>query len=150
MEHTSDIVYDGKLLHEVAYPQRAEKYTEVELSIQWCGCTLIGKIDFYDKNEKIIHETKRGNKIEEAHEWQLKYYIWLLEQNGIADVQGKIEYPKLRRTTTVVLSNTEKKRLEQVISNIQMILRSEVCPPNLQSKICRSCSYYDFCYSGEL
>jgi CRISPR-associated exonuclease Cas4 len=26
MEHTSDTVYDGKLLHETSYPQRAEKY----------------------------------------------------------------------------------------------------------------------------
>ena len=32
MEHTSDTVYDGKLLHETSYPQRAVKYTEIDLS----------------------------------------------------------------------------------------------------------------------
>ena len=30
MEHTSDLVYEGKLIHEVSYPQRSEKYEEIE------------------------------------------------------------------------------------------------------------------------
>ncbi|WP_314791563.1 Dna2/Cas4 domain-containing protein, partial [Tannerella forsythia] len=32
MEHTSDTVYDGKLLHETSYPQRAERYEEMLIS----------------------------------------------------------------------------------------------------------------------
>jgi len=70
MEHTSNIVADGKLLHETSYPQRAEKYSEIEISGS--------KIDFYDAKNKVIHETKRSDKVEEAHEWQVKYYILLL------------------------------------------------------------------------
>lgn len=31
MEQTSDLVYDGKLIHETSYPQRSERYEEVEL-----------------------------------------------------------------------------------------------------------------------
>ncbi len=27
-EHTSDIVHDGKLIHESSYPQRSERYEE--------------------------------------------------------------------------------------------------------------------------
>ena len=34
MEHTSDIVYEGKLIGETTYPQRAERYTEVEISVE--------------------------------------------------------------------------------------------------------------------
>ena len=30
MEHNSDAVYAGKVLHETAYPQRAERYQEIE------------------------------------------------------------------------------------------------------------------------
>ncbi|HOO19296.1 MAG TPA: Dna2/Cas4 domain-containing protein, partial [Paludibacteraceae bacterium] len=30
MEDTSDLVYDGKLIHETSYPQRSERYEEVE------------------------------------------------------------------------------------------------------------------------
>lgn len=32
MEHTSDTVAEGKLIGETTYPQRSEKYTEMELS----------------------------------------------------------------------------------------------------------------------
>ena len=31
MEHTSDLVYEGKLMHEDSYPQRSAKYEEVEI-----------------------------------------------------------------------------------------------------------------------
>jgi len=40
MEQTSDLVYDGKLIHETSYPQRSERYEEVEID----GI----KIDYYD------------------------------------------------------------------------------------------------------
>lgn len=94
MEHTSDIVYDGKLLHETSYPQRAEKYTEIDISAMVADdIQLTGKIDFYDAKERTIHETKRSDKIEEAHEWQAKYYIWLLELNSVTGVHAILEYP---------------------------------------------------------
>ncbi len=66
MEHTSDTVYEGKLIGETTYPQRAEKYTELEIGGS--------KIDFYDARNKVIHEIKKSNKAEEAHEWQVKYF----------------------------------------------------------------------------
>ncbi len=47
MEHTSDTVYDGKLLHETSYPQRAIKFSEVALSTSWQGIPLNGKVDFF-------------------------------------------------------------------------------------------------------
>ena len=31
MEHTSEAVATGKLIHETTYPQRAEKYTELDV-----------------------------------------------------------------------------------------------------------------------
>ena len=70
METTSDLVYEGKLLHETSYPRRAEKYQEIELD----GV----KIDYYDPRNKVIHEIKKSDKHEEAHEWQVKYYLYVL------------------------------------------------------------------------
>ena len=72
MESTSDLVYEGKLLHETSYPRRAEKYQEIELD----GI----KIDYYDPRNKVVHEIKKSDKHEEAHEWQVKYYLYVLEQ----------------------------------------------------------------------
>ena len=150
MEHTSDTVYDGKLLHETSYPQRAEKYREIDISaITDNGVTLTGKIDFYDAKEKVIHEIKRSDKIEVAHEWQVKFYIWLLELNGISDARGIIEYPKLRETKEILLTETDRDYLKVVVANIIELQQSEICPPRLNSKICKSCSYYDLCYIDE-
>lgn len=149
MEHTSATVYDGKLLHELSYSQRASKYTEVQLSTTWKGIQLTGKVDYYNNKTKTIHETKRSNKVEKAHEWQVKFYIWLFELNKIENVSGKIEYPRLRETSKVFLTTSERDYLESVIPKIKQLIKSEECPKVINAKICRSCSYYDFCYVGE-
>jgi CRISPR-associated exonuclease Cas4 len=149
MEHTSDTVYDGKLLHETSYPQRAVKHSEIELSALCEGTALTGKIDFYDAKDKIIHETKRSDKVEQAHEWQLKYYIWLFELNGIQDVHGLLEYPKLRQTGEVWLSQADRSYLQEVVLQIKVLLESENCPDRINARICKSCSYYDLCYIDE-
>lgn len=149
MEHTSDTVYDGKLLHETSYPQRAEKYSEIELSIPWQGITLTGTVDFYDHKKKVIHETKRGKTVEEAHTWQVKFYIWLFELNGVEGVTGHIEYPKLRKTTEVILSRTDVAFLQETIKDIHKLLRQDNCPPTINAKICKKCSYYQLCYIDE-
>ncbi len=141
MEHTSDTVYEGKLIGETTYPQRPEKYTEIEIGGS--------KIDFYDAKNKVVHEIKKSDKAEEAHVWQVKYYLWLLKQHGIAGASGLLEYPKLRQTHTVQLTATDEAYLQQVITAVEAITQSENCPPVLNSKICKSCSYFDFCYSND-
>ncbi|MDQ3683001.1 MAG: CRISPR-associated protein Cas4 [Bacteroidota bacterium] len=141
MEHTSDTVAEGKLIGETTYPQRPEKYTEIEIGGS--------KIDFYDAKNKVIHEIKKSDKAEEAHEWQVKYYIWLLKQNGIEGATGILEYPKLRQTKEVTLTLTDGIYLQTIIKQISAIVESEQCPPVINSKICKRCSYYDFCYIQE-
>ncbi len=158
MEHTSDTVYDGKLLHETSYPQRAYKYTEIELSATFVPQSsspaptpvdLFGKIDFYDARQKVVHETKRSDKVEQAHEWQVKFYLWLLQLNGIEGATALLEYPKLRQTSTVTLSEEDIRYLEQTVPEIVQLKETDQCPPVIHAKICKSCSYYDLCYVGE-
>lgn len=95
MEHTSDLVTEGKLIGETSYQQRAEKYTEVALP----GA----KIDFYDPKTRTVHEVKKSGKVKKAHIAQVQYYLYLLEEAGIQEPSGLLEYPKLRKTETVVL-----------------------------------------------
>ena len=150
MEHTSEIVADGKLLHESSYPQRAEKYREIDLSFGLNKqIELFGKIDFYDAKAKIIHEIKRSDKIEDAHEWQIKFYIYLLELNGIEGVTAILEYPKLRIIKEFSLSLIDKEYLDVMFVKIAELMESETCPPRINSKICKSCSYYELCYVEE-
>jgi CRISPR-associated exonuclease Cas4 len=141
MEHTSDLVYDGKLIHENTYPQRPERYEELEVD----GC----KIDFYDARNKIVHEIKRSDKVERAHQWQVKYYIFVLEQNGVKDVTGLLEYPTLRHTEQVMLSDEDRKKIEHIKTEIGNIIHSDTCPPVINARICKNCSYYEFCYVEE-
>ncbi len=141
-EHTSDIVYDGKLIHEDSYPQRSSKYEEIEID----GI----KVDYYDTKNKVIHEIKRSNKIEQAHEWQLKYYMYVFEQHGVTDVKGVLEYPTLRKTQSVVLSDVDRDRIKEIIADIDKIISSEECPPLQKKGICKSCSYYEFCFTKEV
>lgn len=140
-EHTSDLVFEGKLIHEDSYPQRSGKYEEIELD----GI----KVDFYDPKRKVIHEIKKSNKVEAAHEWQLKYYIYVFERNGIESVTGVLEYPTLRKTQEVVLSDVDRERIQEMEVDIQQIISDDDCPPLQKRGICRNCSYFDFCYSGE-
>ena len=145
MEHTSDIVAEGKLIGETTYPQRAEKYNEIELSATVNNNqNLSGKVDFYDARNKVVHETKKSDSVEQAHEWQVKYYLWLLQQNGINGATGIIEYPKLRHISHVDLTVEDKDYLQQTVQQIVNIVEDEHCPPRINSKICKSCSYFDF------
>lgn len=141
MEHTSDLVYDGKLIHENSYTQRPERYEEIEIE----GC----KIDFYDAKNKVVHEIKKSDKVEIAHEWQLKYYIYILENNGIDGVKGILEYPTLRQTQKIELSDLDRQSIEKMKIDIQTLISSEICPDPIENKICKKCSYYDFCYVAE-
>lgn len=120
MEHSSDIVYEGKLLHETVYPQRSERYEELEIG----GC----KIDFFDAKNKVVHEIKKSDKVDTAHEWQVKYYIYILEQNGINGVTGILEYPALRKTDKVILSETDHIRIKEILKDIQEIVESRSMP----------------------
>lgn len=141
MEHTSDLVYEGKLIHETSYSQRSEKYTEIQID----GI----KIDYYDAKNKVVHEVKKSNKVEKAHEWQLKYYIYILEKTGINGVSGILEYPRLKKIGEVFLSNADIEEIKLAEKKILEISGSENCPAPINSKICKNCSYHDFCYVDE-
>lgn len=149
MEHTSDTVYDGKMLHQTSYPQRNEKHSELNIEARYGDMALYGKIDFYDARQKLIHETKRSDKVEKAHIWQVKFYLWLLQLNGIEGASAILEYPLLRHKDSIELSEADTQTLAGLIKEIAELKEAEQCPPVIKAKICKSCSYYDLCYVEE-
>ena len=70
-----------------------------------------------DSKNKVIHEIKKSNKVDKAHEWQLKYYMYVFEQHGIEGVKGILEYPLLRKTKEVILTDVDR-------DDIQVYLRT--------------------------
>lgn len=141
MEQTSDLVAEGRLVHETSYPNRAARYEEVKI-----GGSVI---DFYDPREKVVHEIKKSSSKEEAHIWQVKYYLYLFEKEGIEDVVGILEYPLLRETVRVELEENDRESLRNMEDEIRKIIGSETCPSVVSKRKCGHCSYYEFCYSGE-
>ncbi|REA58464.1 CRISPR-associated protein Cas4 [Dyadobacter luteus] len=153
MEHTSDVVYEGKLIGETTYPQRAERYTEVEISVEPDvpdGIGLIAKIDFYDPYNGVVHEVKKSAAKEQAHVAQVQFYMYVLRRNDIKAEYGIIEYPKLRQTERVELDEEGESDLKKWIADASQIIGSERCPSLLPKSKCKSCSYFDFCWSGEV
>lgn len=141
MESTSELVYEGRLLHETSYPRRSEKYQEIELD----GI----KIDYYDPKSREVHEIKKSDRHEEAHEWQVKYYLYVLEQNGVVGATGLLEYPKLHKTSEVLLSTPDRETIKEMLVKIEAVIQAEHCPAPITKPRCKNCSYFDFCWSGE-
>lgn len=141
MEHTSEVVAEGKLIGETSYLDRAVKYTELEID----GI----KIDYYDAKNRVIHEVKKSNKVEYAHIAQVKYYLYILRKNGIDDPQAVIEYPRLRQRESVYWEEGDEEKVKNWIREVELLTSLETCPTLVKKPICKSCSYFDFCYIEE-
>jgi len=140
MEQTSDTVALGKFISDSTYQR--EKH---DLHIVNDDDEIV--IDFYDPKRKIIHEVKKSDKMEETHIWQVKFYIYVLNKIGIENVTGEIDYPKLRQLIKVEFNQQDKSRIEEIKSDIRNLISQKLPPPVINKPYCKSCSYYDLCYS---
>jgi CRISPR-associated exonuclease Cas4 len=135
MERESELVSMGRTIHEHSYIRKRK-----EISLEGI------KIDFFEKNRGVIHEVKRSKAIEDAHIWQLKYYIYRLKKMGI-EVSGKIDYPEIRRSEDVLLADKDGDHLEKIVNEIKNIIGQNKIPPLRENiSICKKCSYYEICF----
>ena len=135
MEQESDNVFLGKLIHEHSY-ERKRKEIMVDGII---------KIDFMDN--EAVHEVKKSSRMEESHIWQLLYYIYCLRQKGVDILKGIINYPKQRRTTEIEYTPEKEQEIIKVMEKIREVKSLDYPPAVLNAKICKKCSYEEFCYS---
>lgn len=135
MEQNNELVSIGKILDETTYT-REKKNIMIDNTIN---------VDFI-KNGAVLHEVKKTKSIEEAGIWQVKYYMYYLENRGVKNVQAKIDFPLLRETREITLEQNDRKILDNVIKNIEDLARKEISPQRMESKICKKCAYYDLCY----
>ena len=153
MEHTSDIVYEGKLIGENTYGERAERDTQLELFLpdDGTGGSASAKIDFFDTKTRTVHETKKSDRQAAAQVAQVKFYLWMLHRAaGIEGATGILEYPKTRERTAVpALDEAEFRAVEGWLRDIRALLAEDRAPALVRKKVCDSCSYYEYCYAGE-
>ena len=135
MEQNSELVAMGSILDQSSYT-RENKNILIDNTIQ---------IDFI-RNGAMLHEVKKTKAIEEAGIWQVKYYMYYLENKGIKNITAKIDFPLLRETRGILLEQEDKKVLEKVIKNIENIAQKDKPPKLIEQKPCKKCAYYDLCY----
>jgi CRISPR-associated exonuclease Cas4 len=134
MEHDNDRVKMGKLVHEQSY-QRRKKELDID-----------GKIVLDWREDGTVHEIKLTDKMEEAHEMQLIYYLYYLKLKGVEGLRGRIDYPKLRQTKTIELDEGNQSKIERALADMKRIVALERAPEVEFMKICRSCSYAELCW----
>ena len=103
-----------------------------------------------DAKNKVVHEIKKSSKLHEAHIWQVKYYLYVLENNGIKGVRGILEYPKERKTEEVLLSSIDIEHIKEMEIEIKKIIDSKTVPDRIKKSRCKNCSYFDFCFISEV
>ena len=134
MEHTSEAVQIGAKIHEDSYKRKRKEIT------------LDGiKLDFIETGKGLVHEVKKSKAVENAHLWQLKYYLYRLKQLGL-DFSGKIDYPLIRRTENVYFDESDEAGMDNILKEIESVKRLDSPPPGARSGICKKCSYYEYCF----
>ena len=141
MEHTSDLVAEGKLIDEHSYAQRPDRWQQIQIENI--------KLDHYDAVQGIVREVKKSNKREGAHVAQLKYYLFVLERNEIKATYGILEYPKMRLTEEIWLSKEDRVIIPEWEKAVMGIIAGDDCPPRIEKTLCKRCAYFDFCYTDE-
>ena len=135
MEHESDLVKLGKILHLNVY----DRYDK-DVQIGSIAIDIVKKGDVVE-----IREIKKSDKLEKAHVFQTLYYIYYLKRLGI-NAKAVLTYPKLKKTVELELNEKDEKVLIDVLEDIEKLIKDDMPKPNYKSQ-CRKCAYFEFCFS---
>ena len=128
LEHNAENVKIGKFYHQ----QTNKKEIEIDNI----------KIDEIRGN--YIIEKKKSCSNLEAAMFQIKYYLYILNQKGIRK-KGKIyifEYDK--EIEIDYLTTAEIMTIKQNIKEIEDMLNNKI-PPFTKNVNCKKCAYYEYC-----
>ena len=138
MEHLSDRVLSGKVLHENAYSRQKSKEIVIDDII---------KLDIIDGD--FIREVKLSSRMSNSHRMQLLYYLYYLKKNGIKK-KGSINYVKEKKIEEIELKEEDDLEIERALIDIKNICKMEKPPSVEKMSICKNCAYYEFCFVKEV
>jgi len=138
-EHENDLLAEGRLNTEAHY-EREEK--EITLP----GGVKVDKVRRED-GKLVLGEIKKSSKFLPAAKLQLAYYLWVLEQEGVAAV-GEVLVPEERKREEVVLDGELRDELMRALERIPRLIDQPTPPPAKWIRYCKSCAYAEFCWSG--
>ncbi len=150
MEQESESVAVGRIIDHNSYARNKKGMMLTAEAPD--GSCLVGQIDWANLREGVLHEVKKGRSCEDAHVWQLRFYLWLLKRCGVVRVngsamRGQIDYPKLRRTEPVTLMPEHESRLAEIVTALRTLAGQEKPPPRIERRaFCRRCAFEELCY----
>ena len=124
----------GRVLHEIS----EDRVSEVAFENI--------KLDNISKNYVI--EVKKSDSDLEAAKWQLLLYLYKLERVGVKK-KGRLEVFEKKKQNKkrflVELDEKNRKKLLEVLEEIEKIISQDTPPnPKYESK-CRKCAYFEYC-----
>ncbi len=135
LEDNSEDVRIGRVLHEIS----EDRVSEVAFENI--------KLDKITKD--YVVEVKKSDSDIEAAKWQLLLYLYKLERVGVKK-KGRLEVFEKKKQNKkcfiVELDEENRKKLLEVLEDIENIISQETPPkPKYESK-CRKCAYYEYCF----
>ncbi len=139
LENEHENVNIGRVLHENRY-KRSEKEVTIDNTIA---------VDFIKKGGVLeLHEIKKSNRMEDAHRWQMIYYLYYMRMKGV-EARGVINYPLLNKTENVALDDDACSEIERISSEIYGIAAGRMPVPR-RRRMCLKCAYAEFCFGDEI
>lgn len=128
----------GRLVHEMSY-QRDRKEIFVDQLL---------KIDLF--RGELVAEVKKSSRHLEAAKLQLAYYLYYLKHEKGLEFEGILLFPKERKTERVKLTEELEKEVEKILNRMTPILMRDEPPPVRKTRYCKSCAFFEFCWSEEM
>lgn len=150
LEQDSDVVALGKLIDETAYAR--EKRPATVWAHAPDGTLLSAKFDGLNLRDGIVREVKKSPSCEEAHVWQVRFYLWMLWLQGVRKRDGSawsglIQYPALRRQEAVALAPEHQAELERLVRAVRALDTSPIPPRLSKRSFCTRCAFEELCYA---
>lgn len=127
----------GRLIHERSY-ERDRKEIFVDHLLM---------IDLF--RGELVAEVKKSSRHLEAARFQLAYYLYYLKKEKGLNFDGILLFPKERKTEKVKLTEELEKEVEKILNRMIPLLMRDEPPPVRKTRYCRSCAFYEFCWSDE-
>lgn len=127
----------GRFIHEKSYMRKKKEISAANF-----------KIDVLrrEHGQIVIGELKKSSKFKDIAVWQLKFYLYELEKEGI-NAAGELLFPEEKRKEAISLNEEDRVKLNNQIEEIEKLIYQNDPPEPVKINFCRNCAYAEFCWA---
>lgn len=133
LEDESGLVKIGKALHE--------RHNTEEIEID--------NIKLDKIKGEFVTEIKKSDADFNASRFQLLFYLKKLKEKGVIK-KGRLTFLEKnkvdKKNYEILLDTSSEKELEDIISEIKILVSNSTPPAIEKNNKCKKCAYYAFCY----